>query len=207
MRAPTESKWGLCDKYLPELYNEIGCKDLPAEVLCAYKAGYYYKAALQALKEEGGIEIPCGFEVPHPWHYNVSDAFPILNLVNDLNVTVNLNKMGQWIQNYEEVSRIWDYHIRQPRMLVTYYDIPKRVWDQQFPINRQMNYTKHDYQMREHNIKVDSHHSGLEGTHKFVHSTVHKLCMEQRVYSITTPTLPHSRLTAALTTLMVLPGI
>jgi len=155
VRAPTESKWGLCEKYLPELYNEIGCKDLPAEVLCAYKAGYYYKLALQGLRNEGGIEIPCGFEIPHPWHYNVSDAFPILNLVNDLNITVNLNKMGQWIQNYEEVSRIWDYHIRHPRMLVTYYDIPKRVWDQQFPINRQMNYTKHDYQMWEHNIKVD----------------------------------------------------
>ena len=154
-RAPLESKYNLVDKYKPECYTEIGCKDLPGEMLSAPQAGKYLKGALAKLRDNNGIILEQAMEVPHPWHYNVSDSFPILNLVNDMQVTVTYRGKDQWIQNAEEVNQLWEWKIRRVRMIVLYYDIMKEVWDNQFPLNHQMNYTKHNYQSTEKDFNLE----------------------------------------------------
>ena len=168
-RAPLESKYNLVDKYKPELYTEIGCKDLPGEMLAAPQAGKFLKKALGRLRDDNGIILEQAMEVPHPWHYNVSDSFPILNLVNDMQVTVNYRNKDQWIQNAEEVNQLWEWKIRRVRMIVLYYDVPKEVWDNQFPLNRQMNYTKHDYQSTEKDFALEIECPGVD-THQYENS-------------------------------------
>ena len=64
----------------------------------------------------------------------------------------------QWIQNWDMVQKLVDIWIEPVGcdMLLNYYDIPKQIWDDQFPLNRQMNHYAPDYQehLEEFTIEV-----------------------------------------------------
>ena len=152
-RLPDEPKHLLWENYKPEFCHEIGLKDLPSEVLtrnvdATDNAGLNLANALGKIRDLGGWVFDQWFEVPHPWHYNTSDAFPILNLVNDMDVIFHLRPWQQWIQNWDMVQKLVDIRIEPTGcdMLLNYYDIPKQIWDDQFPLNRQMNHYAPDYQ-------------------------------------------------------------
>lgn len=155
-RVPHESKDKVYECYLPEFCHEIGLKDMPSEVLTNAAAGSKMADALALVRETGGWVFDQWFEVPHPWHYNTSDAFPILNLVNDMDVIFHLRPWQQWIQNYDMVQKLVDITMEPSKtdMLINYYDIPKSIWDDQFPLSRQMNHYAPDYQMHEEEIDV-----------------------------------------------------
>lgn len=155
----------IVDDYLGEFGHEIGLKDLPQEVLAqrtydgsssvttvpnttagAVKAGAAVATALSKLRDIGGWQFEQYFEIPHPWHYNVSDAFPILNLVNDVDVDIHWKNAKDWIKNYAACGHLIDMELADIGMTVLYYDIPKAIWDSQFDQNRQNNYYFPDYQ-------------------------------------------------------------
>jgi len=157
IRCPDESKHEILGNYKPEFYHEIGLKDMPSEVLCCDStAGNKLAVALGKIRDQGGWVFDQYFEVPHPWHYKTEDAFPILNLVNDMDVIFHLRPWQQWIQNYDAVKDLVDIEMSNIDMLINYYDIPKRIWDNQFPLNRQMNHYAPDYQehLEEFTIEV-----------------------------------------------------
>ena len=159
-KIPDEPKHILWDQYKPEFCHEIGLKDLPSSILCsetaADKKGNDIVTALGYIREQGGWVFDMQFEVPHPWHYNTADAFPILNLVNDMDVIFHLRPWQQWIQNWEMVSGLVDIKMDPNHidMMINYYDIPKAIWDDQFPLNRQMNHYAPDYQQHLHEMEV-----------------------------------------------------
>ena len=164
-RLPDEPPHLIWENYKPEFCHEIGFKDLPSEVLtrnvdATDNAGYNLAVALGKIRDLGGWVFDQWFEVPHPWHYNTSDAFPILNLVNDMDILFHLRPWQQWIQNWDMVGKFVDIKIEPAHcdMLINYYDIPKQIWDDQFPLNRQMNHYAPDYQehQEEFTIEVDA---------------------------------------------------
>ena len=157
IKCPDDSKYEILEDYKPEFCHEIGLKDLPSEVLCCDStAGNKVAAALDKIRTQGGWVFDQWFEVPHPWHYNTADAFPILNLVNDMDVIFHLRPWQQWIQNWDMVQNLVDIEMSDIDMLINYYDIPKAIWDDQFPLNRQMNHYAPDYQehLEEFTIEV-----------------------------------------------------
>ena len=156
IRCPDDSKHEILADYKPEFYHEIGLKDMPSEVLCCDStAGDKLAVALGKIRDQGGWVFDQYFEIPHPWHYKTEDAFPILNLVNDMDVIFHLRPWQQWIQNYDAVQHLVDIEMSNIDMLINYYDIPKRIWDNQFPLNRQMNHYAPDYQEHLEEITVE----------------------------------------------------
>jgi len=156
-RVPDESDQHLFENFRPEFCHEIGLKDLPSEILTPTNAGSAIANALENIRTNGGWVFDQWFEVPHPWHYNTSDAFPILNLVNDMDVIFHLRLWQQWIQNWDQVQKLVDITMEPGKvdMLINYYDIPKQIWDDQFPLNRQMNHYAPDYQEHLEEFTVD----------------------------------------------------
>ena len=156
-RVPDETDEHLFENFRPEFCHEIGLKDLPSEVLSQTNAGNSIANGLEKIRNEGGWVFDQWFEVPHPWHYNTSDAFPILNLVNDMDVIFHLRPWQQWIQNWDQVQKLVDISMEPGKvdMLINYYDIPKQIWDDQFPLNRQMNHYAPDYQEHLEEFTVD----------------------------------------------------
>jgi len=159
-RVPDDEVFDLHSNFLPEFYHEIGTKDLNESALyngsqgsSGANPGTNLGTRLAGLK----WEFECYFEVPHPWHYSMSDAFPILNLVNDLECIFNFRPHQEWIQNHNEVSGFADVKLSDFSMIANYYDIPKSIWDGKYDPNVQMNFHAPDYQdwYEDHTLTLD----------------------------------------------------
>lgn len=147
-RLPHEPKYLMFCDYRPEFHTEIGLKDLSATVLTSNGSAASPGDHVSNLLGDMYWDFPIMFEIPHPWHYNLSDSFPVLNLVNDMDVIFNFRPFQEWIQNWNEVSHLCDVQILPSSVdiLAHYYDIPREQWDSLYPIDRQMNFYAHEYQ-------------------------------------------------------------
>ena len=147
----------MTENYISEFYNEIGLKDIPyyarqsKKALMQYFGAEFTGANYSTYNEATGtasvtVTYPLICEVPHAFHYKLSDAFPCLNCVNNPDMKFTFKDPKQWIQNNVEVANYVTCTHSNHKLLLEYYDIPKAHWDTQFPMERQINYPVHDYQ-------------------------------------------------------------
>jgi hypothetical protein len=126
------------DKFLPSWFHEIGLKDVYAA------PGTLKQAFIDQLGDQQW-EFPIVLDIPHPFHYKPSQSVASLNFVNDLEIILNFSDFRQWVQNYKDIADFVDLQADKFSLVTQYYNVPRGVWDSNFPLRAQLNYPAPDW--------------------------------------------------------------
>ena len=145
MRDPEISEAEFYKRYKYHYYHEIGLKDHPGVTNASSSA-----QIIAALFPNNATELVFDFELTYefqtPWHRNIKDAFAILNCVNHPEFWLYFRKPEEWIQNWYEVSAYADVGVLDFSLLTNYYDIPRQLWDSNYPLSEQKNWFTPEFQ-------------------------------------------------------------
>jgi hypothetical protein len=158
--TPTEDFY---KKYKYHYYHEIGLKDHPAVTTTATTTNI-----TDALFPNSATELVFDFELTYefqtPWHRNIKDAFAILNCVNHPEFWLYFRKPEEWIQNWSEVSAYADVGVLDFSLLTNYYDIPRQLWDANYPLSQQKNWFTPEFQWHTHDKVITCTGNGNPAT-------------------------------------------
>ena len=104
------------------------------------------------------------YEFQTPWHKNIKDAFAILNCVNHPEFWLYFRKPEEWIQNWSEVSAYTDVGVLDFSLLTNYYDIPRQLWDANFPLSEQKNWFTPEFQWHQYDKAIECTGTGNPST-------------------------------------------
>ena len=154
LRDPETHEADFYKKYKYHYYHEIGLRDHPAVTTTATAA-----AIVAALFPGGATELVFDFELTYefqtPWHKNIKDAFAILNCVNHPEFWMYFRKPEEWLQNWAEVSPYTDVGVLDFSLLTNYYDIPRQLWDANFPLSEQKNWFTPEFQWHQYDRVIE----------------------------------------------------
>ena len=136
-------------KYKYHYYHEIGLKDHPG-VTTTSTAAQLLTALFPGSITDLTFDFELTYEFQTPWHRNIKDAFPILNCVNHPEFWLYFRKPEEWIQNWNEVSAYVDLSCLDFSLLTNYYDIPRQLWDANFPLSEQKNFFTPEFQWHQY---------------------------------------------------------
>jgi len=131
------------DKFIPTWFHEIGLKDV-----IAYTPGTL-KDRVLALYGGQTFDFPIVLDIPHPFHYKPASSVASLNFVNDLEILLYFNDYRMWIQNYKDVAEFAEFKVDKFSLITQYYNVPRGVWDSNFPLRAQLNYPANDWIMQD----------------------------------------------------------
>jgi len=131
------------DKFIPTWFHEIGLKDV-----IAYIPGTL-KDHVLALYGGQTFDFPIVLDIPHPFHYKPASSVASLNFVNDLEILLYFNDYRMWIQNYKDVAEFAEFKVDKFSLITQYYNVPRGVWDSNFPLRAQLNYPANDWIMQD----------------------------------------------------------
>jgi len=163
LRDPETPVEDFYKKYKYHYYHEIGLKDHPAVTTTATTTNI-----TDALFPNSATELVFDFELTYefqtPWHRNIKDAFAILNCVNHPEFWLYFRKPEEWIQNWSEVSAYVDVGVLDFSLLTNYYDIPRQLWDANYPLSQQKNWFTPEFQWHTHDRVITCTGTGNPAT-------------------------------------------
>jgi len=95
------------------------------------------------------FDFPIVLDIPHPFHYKPASSVASLNFVNDLEILLYFNDYRMWIQNYKDVAEFAEFKVDKFSLITQYYNVPRGVWDSNFPLRAQLNYPANDWIMQD----------------------------------------------------------
>ena len=153
-RDPETNEADFYKKYKYHYYHEIGLRDHPIVTTTATTI-----SITDALFPGGATDLTFDFELTYefqtPWHKNIKDAFAILNCVNHPEFWLYFRKPEEWIQNWSEVSAYVDVGVLDFSLLTNYYDIPRQLWDANFPLSEQKNWFTPEFQWHQYDKLIE----------------------------------------------------
>ena len=163
MRDPETPEADFYKRYKYHYYHEIGLKDHPAVTTTATRENI-----INALFPGSITDLTFDFELTYefqtPWHRNIKDAFAILNCVNHPEFWLYFRKPEEWIQNWAEVSAYTDVGVLDFSLLTNYYDIPRQLWDSNYPLSEQKNWFTPEFQWHSYDKTITCTGTGNPAT-------------------------------------------
>ena len=163
MRDPETPEADFYKRHKYHYYHEIGLKDHPAVTTTATRENI-----INALFPGSITDLTFDFELTYefqtPWHRNIKDAFAILNCVNHPEFWLYFRKPEEWIQNWAEVSAYTDVGVLDFSLLTNYYDIPRQLWDSNYPLSEQKNWFTPEFQWHSYDKTITCTGTGNPAT-------------------------------------------